>query len=115
MHLTRTSLCPVGFPNGFNWYRRRQSSNSRPYPEWVDAVPTLHSEVNSERSGPTVGDDDGAPEYDDLTPVNHRENNLGNCEPEANRVNGEVNRNRESSTNWYSLRKRIKKPQWFCT
>eukprot|EP00731_Ephydatia_muelleri_P031156 Em0022g670a len=91
VHLTRTSLCPVGFPNGFYWYRRRQSSNSRLYPEWVDAlcwpnaVPTQHSEVNSERSGPTVGDDDGAPEYDDLTLFNHREGNLGN-EPHCETV-----------------------------
>ena len=104
VHLTCTLLCPVGFPNGFYWYRRRQSSNSRLYLEWVDAlcwpnaVPTQHSEVNSERSGPTVGDDDGAPEYDDLTLYNHREGNLGNephCETEANSVNGEVNRNRQ--------------------
>ena len=44
-----------------------------------------------------------------------RENNLGNYEPEANSVNGEVNRNRESNTNQYSLQKRIKKLQRFCT
>ena len=80
-------------------------------------MPTQHSEVNSERSGPTVGDDYGAPEYDDLTLFNHREGNLGNeshCETEANSVNGEVNRNRDD-TNRYSLRKRIKKPQRFRT
>ena len=125
VHLTSTSLCPVGLPNGFYWYGRRQSSNSRPYPEWVDAVcwpnavPTLHPEVNSdERSGPTVGDNDGAPEDRDPTLFNHQEDNSGNeqhGESQASSVNGDINHNREINTNRYSLRKVIKTPQRFRT
>ena len=35
VHLTRTSLCPVGFPNKFYWYGRQQSSSNRLYPRAV--------------------------------------------------------------------------------
>ena len=132
--LTCTSLCPVGFPNGFYWYGRRQSSNSRPYPEWVDAVcwpgltsvetgesnlttnsivdavPTLHPVVDSKRRVPTVDrDEDGAPEENDLTPIDHLEANL----EEDQTCESEIDCDREINTNQYNLCKKIKKPQRF--
>ena len=80
---------------------------------WPEAVPTLHPEVNGE-CVPTVGDDGGAPEDNDLKLFNHWEDKLGDeqhGESEASSVHKEVHRHREINTNRYTLRKRIKEPQ----
>ena len=132
VHQTRTSLCPVNFPNGFFWYGRQQSSNSKPYPQWVDAVYwPAQQEVEEHGIGDLTTDDSSAdasalpPEeaHNDVAEEVAEDNNQ---EVESDPVDShpdlednmrssleDTTHGQARSTEYYSLRKAIRKPLRF--
>ena len=106
VHQTRTTPCYPGFPNGFYWYGKKQTSQGH-YPQWIDSiVPAKHASSGAadgeDTSEPTTADDDTADQEPDDTADQELTRDQHTLPPV---------RNRQTDSTRYSLRKQIRTPK----
>ncbi|KAL5515979.1 hypothetical protein EMCRGX_G001235 [Ephydatia muelleri] len=105
VHQTRTTPCYPGFPNGFYWYGKKQTSQGH-YPQWIDSIVPASSGAadgdSEDTSEPTTADDDTADQEPDDTADQELTRDQHTLPPVHSR---------QTDSTRYSLRKQIRTPK----